>query len=262
MDIRPIGMLDSGVGGLTVYKEVRNMFPYEDIVYFGDTKNFPYGSKSKESIIELAKQGVEFLISQNVKLIVIACGTATSQALDELKMTYDIPIIGIIEPTAKVISNNVQISKVGIIATAGTIKSKCWESTLLKFNSLLEIQSKACPMLAPMAEEGWTNNEIAKLAIKEYVKDFDKIDALILGCTHYPLYINILENLLPDVNIINPGKIIAEELEKMLDKNLLNENTKNGITRFFLSDLECNFIEVAKRILNVQEIKIESKINN
>ena len=257
MNKRPIGMLDSGVGGLTVYKEVRKKFPNEDIVYFGDTKSFPYGNKSKESIIELARDGVEFLISKNVKLIVIDCGTATSQALDTLKNEYDIPIIGIIEPTAKFIAENENIKNVGVIATNGTIRSNCWENTLKKLNKSLHVENRACPMLAPMAEEGWTENEIAKLAIHEYIKDFSKIDALVLGCTHYPLYTKILEEELPNVKIINTGTMIAYEIEKILNAGLENNKKNSGKLDIYLSDTECNFIDVAKKILNVSKLDVK-----
>lgn len=251
MDSRPIGMFDSGVGGLTVYKEVRKMFPGEDIIYFGDTKSFPYGSKSKEAIISLAEAGVRFLISHNVKLIVVACGTATSQALDTLKEEFDIPIIGIIEPAAKFVAEDSKVKNVGVMATAGTIRSNCWKKTLLKLNSKLNVENKACPMLAPMAEEGWTNNEIAKLAVHEYIKDFGKLDALILGCTHYPLYTKILKEELPDTKIVNPGEVLAQSLKEILDSS----KERKGTTEIYLSDLECNFIEVAKKILNVDELE-------
>ena len=170
MNRNAIGMFDSGVGGLTVMKEVITELPEEDIIYLGDTKRFPYGSKSKETIIKCTKQAIDFLLTKNVKAIVIACGTATSQALDEVKQIYNIPIIGIIEPTINYINDKDNIRSVGVIATAGTINSKSWEKNLFKMNPNLEVISKACPLLAPMAEEGWTENEIAKLTIKEYLK--------------------------------------------------------------------------------------------
>ena len=177
MDNRPIGMFDSGVGGLTVYKEVRKVYPNENIIYLGDTKSFPYGSKSKESIINLTKQGIDFLISKNVKAIIIACGTATSQALDAVKGLYSIPIIGIIESTVEYIAKEHTLHKIGIVATAGTIRSNAWKTNLLKLRSDLEIINRPCPLLAPMAEEGWTNNEIAKLSVKEYMQGLYDVDA-------------------------------------------------------------------------------------
>ena len=164
MDKRPIGMFDSGVGGLTVLKEVIKNNPNENIVYLGDTKRFPYGSKSKESIIELTKQGINFLISKGVKAVVIACGTATSQALDEVQKCYDIPIIGIINSAVDYIKDK-SYKEIGVIATTGTIRSKGWENKIKQVIPDAKILNRACPLLAPMAEEGWTQNEIARLTL-------------------------------------------------------------------------------------------------
>ncbi len=270
MDTRPIGMFDSGVGGLTVYKEIRKKFPYENIVYLGDTISFPYGNKSKDSIINLTKKGIEFLISKNVKAVIIACGTATSQALSTVKNMYSIPIIGIIDPTAKYISNKSNIHKIGIVATKGTIKSNGWANSLLAYRKDLEIINKACPLLAPMAEEGWTNNEIAKLTVHEYMNGLHDVDALILGCTHYPLFTNIFkQELNKNAEIINTGTIIANELNELLGSNLLNtsgssvsscnfnDNNFIGKSEVFLTDVECNFISIAEKLLN-EKIEIQS----
>ncbi len=257
MDTRPIGMFDSGVGGLTVYKEIRKKFSNEDIIYLGDTKSFPYGSKSKESIINLTKNGIDFLISKNVKAIIIACGTATSQALDVVKKLYNIPIIGIIEPTAKYIAKNSNIKNVGIVATHGTIRSNGWQNALLKYNPNLHIINRACPLLAPMAEEGWTDNRVAELAVAEYMKGLNNVDALVLGCTHYPLFTNIFKmNLKTSAEIINTGTIIANSLISTLGKNLLNSKNNTGITQIYLTDTECNFISVAKNLLNVPSLVV------
>lgn len=248
MDIRPIGMFDSGVGGLTVYKEVRNMFPNENIVYLGDTKNFPYGPKSRDNIISYTKQGIEFLISKNVRSIVIACGTATSQAIDVVKDLYSIPIIGMIEPTCNYISTSSNISKVGVLATEGAIKSGSWQSSLSMCKHELIVKSRACPLLAPMAEEGWTDNEIARLSIRKYLADMTDVDALILGCTHYPLFTNIFKTEMPSsCEIINPGKLVAKKLKiELSDSN----ETVSGNLEIFLTDSECNFVNVAKKILD------------
>ncbi|MBR1539590.1 MAG: glutamate racemase [Clostridia bacterium] len=257
MDKKPIGMFDSGVGGLTVYKEVKNKMPNEKIIYLGDTINFPYGSKSKESIIELSKKCVEFLLSKNVKMIIIACGTATSQALEELQKMYDIPIIGIINPTVTYVTER-GFKDIGVIATRGTIRSNSWEKKIKEKNPQINVYNQECPLLAPMAEEGWTENQIAELVIKEYLKDFHgkKMDALILGCTHYPLYENIIKQELPNVEIINTGTRIVEFIEKsdFFEKQTLNEVEKDEI---YLTDTECNFLNVAKNILK-QDVEIRS----
>lgn len=258
MDTRPIGMFDSGVGGLTVFKEIKKYLPNENIVYLGDTKSFPYGSKSKESIINLTKQGIESLLSKNVKAIIIACGTATSQALDTVKNLYNVPIIGIIEPTVKYIANNKNLHTIGIVATAGTIRSNAWANNLLKLRPNLEIINRPCPLLASMAEEGWIDNDIAKLAVKEYMKGLYDVDALILGCTHYPLFTKLFkENLKPNAEIINTGTVIANNLKLILNKQLFNESNKLGNYDIYLTDTECNFLSVAEKLLNSKDIKIQ-----
>ena len=252
MDNRPIGMFDSGVGGMTVFSEIIKLLPNENIIYYGDTKRFPYGNKSKENIIELSKKAVQFLISKNVKCIVIACGTATSQALDELRKTFDIPIIGIIEPTICYINENKKLKSIGIIATQGTIKSKAWEKNIYKIKPNMPLQSKACPLLAELAEAGWTNNNIAKLVLEEYLKDFSNIDALILGCTHYPLFSNTITNILgKDVELINTGEKTAMFLKKQLLKQKLeNCNNLKPSYQIYLSDTENNFKDIANKLLN------------
>lgn len=254
MDNRPIGMFDSGVGGLTVYKEIKKTFPDQQIIYIGDTKRFPYGSKTKESIIGASKKCIEFLISKDVKEIIIACGTATSRALDTLKDIYSIPITGIIDPTVKYIKEK-NYKNIGVIATRGTIESNSWQINLKKEVPDINVYNQECPLLAPMAEEGWTQNEIAKLTIKEYLKNFEKIslDALILGCTHYPLFEETIKEYLPKVKIINTGKVIAKQMKKAKDEKV-EINTKED--QFFITDTQCNFEIVANRILK-KNIKIE-----
>lgn len=258
MDNRPIGMFDSGVGGLTVYEEIKKKLPNEKIIYLGDTKEFPYGSKSKQSIIELTKNNIEFLLKYNVKLIIIACGTATSQALEEVRKIYRVPIIGIIEPTVEYVKQEGTYNHIGVIATRGTIRSNTWEKSIKEKIDNIIVYNKECPLLAPMAEEGWTDNEIAKLTIKEYIKDFPKLDALILGCTHYPLFEKILKEQMPETDIINTGKIIAKYLEENIEKSENNEDREEEI---YLTDTECNFIQMANKILghNVEIKRVEVK---
>ena len=243
MDNRPIGMFDSGVGGITVFRELISRLPKEDVIYIGDTASFPYGSKSKETIIELTKRRIENLIEKNVKLVVIACGTATSQALEEVKKIYNIPIIGIIEPTVKYLKQTNK-SKIGIIATKGTIRSKGWTNAIKSQIESCQIYPKACPLLAPMAEEGWIDNDIAKLTIHEYLKDMKDIDSLILGCTHYPLFKNLIEKELEkDVEVINTGEMVSIEVEKYIIYNdMQNINNNKPQYKIYLTDTESNFI--------------------
>ena len=262
MDKRPIGVFDSGVGGVTVLKEIQKFIPNENYIYIGDTASFPYGSKSQKTIIKLCKKRIEDLINNNVKLIVIACGTATSQALEEMQKIFNIPIIGIIEPTVKYLKDN-NVRKIGIIATAGTIRSKGWEKKIKQSIKDSNVQSKACPLLAPMAEEGWINNDIAKLAVHEYIKDIKNIEALNRYTYSYPLFIDsIKKEVGEDVDIINTGKMVAKEVKDYINiNNLQNDKNNKGITKIFLTDIECNFINVAKKLMQIEDISIK-KLNN
>jgi len=250
MDSRPIGMFDSGVGGLTVLKEVIKECPNEKIIYLGDTKRFPYGSKSEETIIELTKKGIDFLISKNVKAVVIACGTATSQALEEVQKCYDIPIIGIINSAVRYIKDK-NYKNIGVIATTGTIRSKGWQNKINQTIPDAVVSYKACPLLAPMAEEGWTNNEIARLTIKEYLKGLKNVECLILGCTHYPLFKQFIREELGDgKEIINTGEMLSKRLSEIIKNNdIENCEEVNKEYEIYLTDMETNFINVASNLL-------------
>lgn len=269
MNSRPIGIFDSGVGGMTVLAEIAKELPNEELIYLGDTKNFPYGDKSKENIIKISKKCVEFLISKNVKLIIIACGTATSQALEELRREFTIPILGIISPTIESIKKSVKENSksiVGVIATEGTIRSNKWEQELKEKIEDITVINKACPLLAPMAEQGWTVNKVAKETIKEYMSVFkDKnIDKLILGCTHYPLFKGLIEKELGNkVEIINTGEKIAKYVTDYLnEQNANNDKTNNADCKIYLTDTECNFINVAEKLLKDESVKDKiSKVN-
>ena len=262
MDNRPIGMFDSGVGGMTVFKEIIEKLPNEDVIYIGDTASFPYGSKSKETIIQLTKKRVEDLIEKNVKLIVIACGTATSQALEEVKKMFNIPIIEIIEPTVKYIKEN-NFKNIGVVATAGTIRSNGWELIIKKEIKDAIVQNKACPLLAPMAEEGWTDNEIAKLSVHEYMKEMKNLDTLILGCTHYPLFRKFFTQEVGEgVKVINTGEMVSNAVKQYIEENNIeNQQKARPEYQIYLTDTECNFLNVARQLVkNEGIVKHISKI--
>ena len=230
MDNRPIGIFDSGVGGITILKEIQKRLPNENYIYLGDTKNFPYGEKNREEIIKFAIQNVEYLIKKNVKIIVIACGTATSQAIDILQQKFEIPIIGIIKPTVEYIKEK-EYKEVGVIATEGTIRSGEWERQLRKNISNINVINKACPMLATIAEEGRATGIEGRNAIKEYMKSFKekKINKIILGCTHFPIYEQVIRDELKyDVELINTGKTVAKYLEEYLNEKELYTQSKKG----------------------------------
>lgn len=251
MNNKAIGVFDSGVGGLTVLSEIRKRLPNENIIYLGDTKNFPYGNRSREEIIKFATQNVERLIEKQVKIIVIACGTVTSQAIDMLKEKFEIPIIGIIEPTVEYIEKQ-KYREIGVIATEGTIRSGAWENKLKEKIPEIQVVNKACPMLATIAEEGKARSAEGRAAIKEYMKPFKEkhIDKIILGCTHYPIYEKIIrEELGYNVELINTGITVSEKLENYLKTKKLENGEKNRKEEIYLTKPEKEFKEIAKNIL-------------
>lgn len=252
MNNKAIGIFDSGVGGLTVLSEIRKTLPNENIIYLGDTKNFPYGSRSKEEIIEFAIQNVEILIKKEVKVIIIACGTATSQALEILKQRFSLPIIGIIEPTVQYIKEK-KYKDVGVIATEGTIRSGAWERNLKEEIPEINVTNKACPMLATIAEEGKAQSPEGRKVIKEYMKPFKakRINKIILGCTHYPIYEQIIrEELGYEVELINTGDTVSKYLKNYLKENGLENNERNKKEKIYLTKPEKEFERIATNILN------------
>lgn len=258
MNNQPIGIFDSGVGGLTVLAEIKKTLPNENIIYLGDTAHFPYGDKSKEEIIEFSRANVRKLIEMQSKIIVIACGTATSQAIDVLQKEFELPIIGIIEPTVKYIKER-NIVEIGVIATEGTIRSGAWERELKKEIHGIHVVNKACPMLATIAEEGRALSQEGRQVIKEYMEPFkrDKIKKIILGCTHYPIYERIIrEELQYDVELINTGTTVANYLESFIINNQIQNIQEKNMEEVILTKPEPYFKEIAKNILNY-EIKIK-----
>lgn len=248
MDTRPIGMFDSGCGGLTVLKEYLKLMPNENYIYYGDTAHLPYGDKSKEKIIEFSRNIVEFLISKNVKMIVIACGTASAQAFSTICKEYDIPIKNIITPTA----SSIKDENVGVIATKGTIKSNAWENAIKKYNPNSNVISLACPLFVPIVEEGFAKTQIADFAIKEYISKFKgtNITSLILGCTHYPILEEKIQKEIGNgVKLINAGVMSAlDSIKYLKENNMQNLNTENGTREFFTSDDFELFKETAKQL--------------
>ena len=252
----PIGVFDSGVGGLTVAREIMRQIPNEKIIYFGDTARVPYGSKSKETVTRFSKQIVRFLQSFRVKTIVVACNTASAYALDELEQEIDIPIIGVLKPGAKTAAEVTKNGRIGVIATEATIGSQMYTKYIKELNKQVTIYGKACPLFVPLVEEGlWQDpvtDEIAKRYLNELI-DID-IDTLILGCTHYPLIRSTLGRIVGDgVTLVNPAYETARELKELLqEKDLLNEeHPKLGENQyqFYVSDGAEKFKHFANSII-------------
>lgn len=252
----PIGIFDSGVGGLTVAREIMRQIPNERLVYFGDTARVPYGNKSKETVTKYSRQIIRFLKTQNVKAIVVACNTASAYALDEIEKELDIPIIGVVKPGAKVAAETTRNKKVGVIATAGTIQSQIYTEYIQGIQPDIQVIGKACPLFVPLVEEGLledpVTDEIATRYLNE-LKDID-IDTLILGCTHYPLIRSTVGRIMgEEVTLVNPAYETAIELRSLLEReNLLNPSTQRLGTnqyQFFVSDGADKFKTFANSIL-------------
>lgn len=254
----PIGVFDSGVGGLTVVREIMRQIPNEKIVYFGDTARVPYGSKSKDTITRFSRQIVHFLESQDVKAIVIACNTASAYALETLEKEVNIPIIGVVKPGAKVAAETTKNGKIGVIATEGTISSGIYSSYIKEIKKDATVIGKACPLFVPLVEEGlWEDpvtDEIARRYLTEFTQQDKDIDTLILGCTHYPLIRSTLGRIAGEkVTLVNPAYETARELKELLEqKDLLNDRELGlGDNRyqFFVSDKADKFQNFANSII-------------
>lgn len=262
----PIGIFDSGIGGLTVVKELMKLLPDEHLVYFGDTARIPYGSKSKRLIQQYAWEDTQFLLQYDIKLLVVACNSASSSALPLLEQSLDIPVIGVVVPGAQTSVNLTRNNKIGVIGTRATINSDAYATEIKRLLPEADVLSQACPLLVPLVEEGWLDDYVTILTLKKYLYNLmrAKIDTLILGCTHYPLLENTIRKVVgADVHLIDSGKETAKAVKKMLlDRGIMNLSGKAQPDRFFVSDIPSKFEEVGSRFLgqplrHVQRIDFE-----
>lgn len=251
---KPIGVFDSGIGGLTVVKRLASVLPEENIVYFGDTARVPYGSKSNSTVIEYALQDARFLMNKNVKAIVVACNTVSSIALNELKNNFNVPIIGMIEPGAIAAINSTRNGRIGIIGTRATISNKAYSAEIKKLSPKAKVYEKACPLFVPLAEEGWVHHDATRLIANEYLQELhDKdIDTLVLGCTHYPILADVIQEAAgANVRLIDSGVASAELVRQELDRfNLHTGSFAIGHQDFYVSDIPAKFKEIAELFLS------------
>ena len=262
MDNRAIGFFDSGLGGLTSVPVLKRALPNEKVLYFGDTARTPYGSKSPETVCKFSAQIVDYLVSKNVKLIVIACNTVTAMALDMLRERHpDVPIVGVIDPTARRVAAD-NAPNVGIIGTKVTIESGVYAERIHELNPEISTYSLACPAFVPLIEEGIIDNEIMDLTIKYYMDDFvkdNRIDSLILGCTHYPLIAPNINRLYPELRLYNSSaEVIRDVLEILTERDILAEEN-DFPDRFYASDLSENFIRMTDTLFEGYDTKIKLK---
>ena len=262
----PVGVFDSGVGGLTVAREIMRHLPNENIVYFGDTARVPYGSKSKDNIIRYSRQIIHFLRTKGVKAIVIACNTASALALDVVREESDIPIIGVVEPGARAALETTKTRKIGVIGTEGTIRSAMYEKIIQGIDPETSVIGKACPLFVPLVEEGFAKHRVTQEIIDYYLASFMEtdIDSLILGCTHYPLLRSrIREYVGEKITLVNPAYETAMDLKQLLKARDM-ENTDNSQEHaaysFYVSDAADKFKQFANSILPY-DIETTKQIN-
>ncbi|SCW56751.1 glutamate racemase [Ruminococcaceae bacterium YRB3002] len=252
-DNRPIGVFDSGIGGLTVLREIWDMVPSEGTIYFGDNGRAPYGTKSKSTIIKYSLQDMSFLEEQNVKMIVIACNTASAHAYEALKERADVPVIEVVTPGARCAARATKNGRIGIIATKGSVNSGVYKAAVEKeAPEGSQIFQQACPLFVSLAEEGWWDNEITDAVVKEYLTPLKEagIDTLVLGCTHYPLLTPAIRKFMGDgVTLINAGKAVAEVVRKTLADGSLMSDGVNPVRAFYTSDEPELFESVASPFL-------------
>jgi glutamate racemase len=263
---KAIGIFDSGVGGLTVLKEITRVLPQEDTIYLGDTARVPYGTKSPETVTRYAHEITAFLVKREIKLLVTACNTASAVSLESLKNHYSIPIVGVIEPGARRAACATRSGKVGVIGTEGTIRSSAYTRAIKRINPEIEVITRPCPLFVPLAEEGWVDNEVARLTARIYLRGLkdDGVDTLVLGCTHYPILKGIIaETMGTEVKLVDSAEETAHTVAEILrNRNLLRPSSEKGNHHFFVTDVPAGFIRVGNRFLgnklgDVHQVSLE-----
>ncbi len=257
-DEQPIGVFDSGIGGLTVLRHLLHLLPNERFVYLGDTARVPYGNKSNETVSTYAVQCADFLTKHNVKLIVVACNTVSAVALEILRAHVSVPVIGMIEPAAQRAVELTNTGNIGVIGTRATIASQAYDRAIRKYagDTFVQVFSRPCPLFVPLVEEGWTDTPATRLIVEEYVRPLaeNNIDTLVLGCTHYPLLAPVLKSALPGVELVDCGAAAARvAAAALLSSN--TEHTTHSAVSLFVTDTTPAFTQISSRFLgtNVEE---------
>lgn len=253
MSWQAIGIFDSGVGGLTVLREVMRALPQEDTIYLGDTARVPYGTKSPDTVIRYSQEIAAFLTKRDIKLLVVACNTASAVALQSLRRQLSIPVVGVIEPGARRAVEVTRNKLVGVIGTAGTIRSSAYTRAIKRLAPEVSVLSQACPLFVPLAEEGWTDNDVANLTATNYLDELrqSNVDTLVLGCTHYPLLKKTIASIMgPDVVLVDSAEETARTVASILkEKKLLRPVEEQGNNHYFVTDVPAGFIRTGNRFL-------------
>lgn len=251
MNKGPIGVFDSGIGGLTVVKEIRKILPQENIVYLGDTARLPYGTKSVDAITEFSLENSRFLLSRGAKYIVIACYSSTSVAIDVVRKNVSVPVIGVIKPGVKKAVEVTKLRKVGVIGTTLTIHSGAYEKAFRELDERCEVVGRSCPLFVSLVEEGWLEHPATQLIAETYLKPLkaDGIDTLLLGCTHFPILMPVLEKVMGAINYVDASREVGQTLAQDLEKKELQHPGAGGTLAIYLTDLSMNFKEIGERFL-------------
>ena len=253
MTWKSIGIFDSGVGGLTVLREIMQVLPQEDTLYFGDTARVPYGTKSPETVARYSVEIASFLIKRDIKLLVVACNTASAVALPTLKRQLSIPVVGVIEPGARRAAEVTRTGRIGVIGTAGTIRSSAYTRAIKRLKPDAEVLTRACPLFVPLAEEGWVDNQVARLTAETYLQELKEaaVDTLVLGCTHYPLLKGLIADVMgPGVALVDSAEETARTVAAILtDKGMLRPRAEKGNHNYYVSDIPAGFVRVGNRFL-------------
>jgi glutamate racemase len=248
----PIGVFDSGIGGLTVLRSLCKELPGESFIYFGDTARVPYGNKSPSTVLKFSRENVQFLMDQGVKFVVVACNTASAEAVPIIEDEFPVPIVGVIKPGVRAAVKKTRSKKIGVIGTAGTIRSEAYQSGIRELEPQATVNARPCPLFVPLVEEGWTDTPITEMIAETYLKDYrsEAIDVLVLGCTHYPLLHGVIGRVLgPGVTLVDSAVETAREVRERIEEAGLENESGNGELSIYLSDIAPNFREVGERIL-------------
>ena len=252
---RPVGVFDSGIGGLTVLRALTDALPNEGFIYLGDTARLPYGTKSNEVIVRYSKENTGFLLARGIKMLVVACNTSSAVALEAITADTMVPVIGVIEPGARAAVKASRSGKIGVIGTEATIASGAYTRAIQRLSPRAEIYTRACPLLVPLAEEGWTDNAVAEMTVAHYLESLKQsgIDTLLLGCTHYPLLREMFAKILgPRVRIVDSATATADDVRNRLRTLKLARKAGAGSQSFFVTETPDRFVRVGRRFLGPQ----------
>ncbi len=268
MSWKAIGIFDSGVGGLTVLKEIIKALPQEDTLYLGDTARVPYGTKSPETVTRYSMEITTFLVNRDIKLLVAACNTVSAVSLEALKHRFSLPIVGVIEPGARRAASVTKTGKVGVIGTEGTIRSSAYTKAIKRINPEIEVVTRACPLFVPLAEEGWIDNDVARLTAEIYLRGLrnDGVDTLVLGCTHYPILKETIAATMGEgVQLVDSAEETALTVAEILRNSvMIRPPAERGNHHYFVTDVPAGFLKVGSRFLgetlhDVHQVTLEQE---